>query len=169
MSSTCVLSVTEPVLGLNSASFSRMVFNEILEGRVYMKKILIAAVAVAAAGALYAKPPAAPRPEAPAVKIEKLAAATAIADREPVAEAVVFPADTARIYIWTRISAKKAPFTIRHVYYYEGKKTAEAALTVNSTYYRVWSVKAVKPGSWKVDVTDEAGAVLASLDFAVTP
>lgn len=131
-----------------------------------MRIFLLISFLAASAGAAQ---PKAPAPETPAIKVERLAAATGIADRDPAGEALVFPAGTPRVYIWTRISAKKAPVKIRHVYYLEGKKAAEAELAVNSTYYRCWSVKAVKPGRWKVDVTDEAGAVLSSIDFSVMP
>lgn len=134
-----------------------------------MKKFVLAsAVALAAACAVYAQAPATEQPTAPAIKVEKILAATGVENRVPVGEAVTFGKAVERVYVWTRITAERTPVKIKHVYYFEGKKAGEIELMVNSSPYRVWSNKSVRPGSWKVEVTDEAGAVLASLEFTVT-
>lgn len=143
-----------------------------------MKKYLIvSAIIAAAACAVYAQAPAAApaatpaaTPEAvkaaPAIKVEKIVVAAGVENREPVGEAATFAAG--KVYTWTKISAETTPVTIKHVYYHEGKMVREIELKVNSSPYRVWSWKNVTPGSWKVEVTDEAGAVLAASEFTVT-
>ncbi len=134
-----------------------------------MKKYLITVAVIAtAACALYAQTPQAQQPEAPGITVEKITAAASVENREPVGESAVFPKGTVRVYVWTRIAALSAPVKIKHIYYYEGNKAAEVELAVNSSPYRVWSNKSVRPGNWKVDVTDEAGTVLATLDFSVS-
>jgi hypothetical protein len=134
-----------------------------------MKKCLaILTVVTATACALYAQTPQAQQPAPNDVTVERIVAATSVENREPVGETAVFPKETARVYIWTKIAAATAPVKIKHVYYYEGKKVAEVELAVNSSPYRVWSNKSVRPGSWKVEVTDEAGTVLTTLEFSVT-
>ena len=137
-----------------------------------MKKYLIvAAIIAAAACAVYAQAPAA-APEAakaaPAIKVEKIVVAAGVENREPVGEAATFDKSAGKVFTWTRISAEATPATIKHVYYHEGKMVREIELKVSSSPYRVWSWKNVTPGSWKVEVTDEAGAVLASSEFTVT-
>ena len=80
---------------------------------------------------------------------------------------MAFAKDTTRVYTWTKITAEQPPVKIKHVYYAGGKQVGEVELTVNSSPYRVWSSKAVWPGSWKVEATDEAGNVLATVEFTV--
>lgn len=134
-----------------------------------MKKyILMSALVTAAACALYAQAePAVEKAESP-VKVEKIVTAAAVEKKEPVSETAAFAMGTPRVYTWTKITAEGTPVKIKHVYYAEGKKVSEVELSVNSSPYRVWSSKAVWPGSWKVEVTDESGAVLSSLDFSVS-
>lgn len=134
-----------------------------------MKKyILMSALVTAAACALYAQAePAAEKTESP-VKVEKIVTAAAVDKKEPVDETVAFALGTPRVYTWTKITAEGTPVNIKHVYYAGDKKVSEVELSVNSSPYRVWSSKAVWPGNWKVEVTDENGAVLASHDFSVS-
>ena len=141
-----------------------------------MKKyLLVSAIIAAAACAVYAQTPAAApaaAPEAakaaPAIKVEKITVATGVENREPVGEAAAFDSTAGKVFTWTKISAETTPVTIKHVYYREGKMVREIELKVNSSPYRVWSWKNVTPGSWKVEVTDEAGTVLATSEFTVT-
>jgi hypothetical protein len=133
-----------------------------------MKRLLImSAVAGLIASVVQAQAPQEGQPAGSGIKVEKIVAAVSVEKREPVGETSSFPAGTARVYIWTRITAQTAPVRIKHVYYHEDKKAAEVELAVNSSPYRVWSNKAVRPGSWKVEVTDETGVVLSSLTFSV--
>lgn len=133
-----------------------------------MKKYIAAMAVVAGVScALYAQAPAQEKPAAPAVKVEKIVTAAGVENREPVGESSAFAAGTERIYTWTKISAAQPPVKIKHVYYLNDKKVSEFELAVNGSPYRVWSWKNVRPGSWKVEVVDEAGAVLASVVFTV--
>ncbi len=137
-----------------------------------MKKHLLASALVAAAAcALFAQTPPEGGPAAqaaPEIKVEKIAACAGVSGREPSGEASSFDASAGRVYVWTRIAAEKPPVKIKHVYYLDGVRQAEVELAVNGSPYRVWSSKAVRPGSWKVEVTDEAGAVLSTVEFTVT-
>ncbi len=134
-----------------------------------MKKYIIAA-AITAAGvcALYAQTAPAAEKAAPAVKVEKIVTAASVVNREPVNEASAFDNATAQVYTWTKITAQQVPAKIKHVYYFNGEKVREIELTISSSPYRVWSAKNVRPGKWKVEVTDEAGTVLAATEFTVS-
>ena len=136
-----------------------------------MKKYLIASmIAAAAACPLYAQ--TAPMEEkmekVAAIKVEKIVTATGVENREPVGEAVSFDKTAGKVYTWTRITAEQVPARIKHVYYADNKKVFELELNINASPYRVWSNKTVWPGNWKVEVTDEAGTVLASIEFTVS-
>ena len=157
-----------------------------------MKKYILISALLAASGALYAqtgttaqpaaKPEAqgaapaaakagqqAQKPAAPELKVDKLVIASSVENRTPQGEAATFPGDTKNVFAWTRITAESVPAKIKHVYYADGKKVAEVELAINGSPYRVWSSKLVKPGNWKVEIQDEAGTVLASSEFTVTP
>jgi len=102
-----------------------------------------------------------------AFKVEKIVMATSVDNHEPVGENTEFAASAGNLYCWTKITASTTPATIKHVWYSGEKKVFEQSLDLKFASTRTWSSKAVKPGTWKVDVTDESGAVLSSVAFTV--
>ncbi|MDO8805100.1 MAG: DUF2914 domain-containing protein [Elusimicrobiota bacterium] len=131
------------------------------------KNLLISAILAATACAAYAQTAPEEQKAAPAIKVEKIVTAASVENREPVGETSTFDSTTTQVYTWTKITSEQVPAAIKHVYYHNDKLVREITLSVNSSPYRVWSVKNVTPGNWKVDVTDEAGTVLASATFTV--
>jgi hypothetical protein len=101
------------------------------------------------------------------IKVEKIVAATSVDNHEPVGENKEFAASVGTVCIWTKITAKNVPATIKHAWYLGDKKVFEQSLDLKFASTRTWSSKSVKPGTWKVDVTDDAGAVLSSVSFTV--
>jgi hypothetical protein len=101
------------------------------------------------------------------LKVEKTVIATAVENREPVGENTAFAGSVGTLYCWTKVTAKTTPATIKHVWYFGDKKVFEKTLEIKYPSTRTWSAKAVKAGDWRVDVTDEAGAVLSSASFTV--
>jgi hypothetical protein len=101
------------------------------------------------------------------LKVEKAVAATSVENREPVGESKEFEAAVGTVYCWTKIAAQTTPTTIKHVWYAGDQKVFEKALEIKYPSTRTWSAKSVKAGNWRVDVTDDAGAVLISVSFAV--
>ena len=101
------------------------------------------------------------------LKVEKGVAATSVEDREPVGENKEFDASVGRVYCWTKIAAQTTPATIKHVWYLGDKKVFEKALEIKYPSTRTWTSKAVEAGDWRVDITDDAGAVLSSVSFKV--
>ncbi|MBI4803109.1 MAG: DUF2914 domain-containing protein [Elusimicrobia bacterium] len=136
-----------------------------------MKKLFIATLLAAVSGYLYAQTPAAETKAAPAplsgIKVEKIVTAYGVEKKEPVNETSAFDKDTAKVYTWTKITAATTPARIKHVYYLNEKKAAEVELQIGGSPWRVWSAKIVRPGSWKVEVTDENDAVLSTIVFTV--
>ena len=101
------------------------------------------------------------------IKVEKIVAATSVDNHEPVGENTEFDASVGTVYCWTKVTATTVPATIKHVWYFGDKKVFEQSLDLTYASTRTWSSKSVKSGSWKVDVTDDAGAVLSSVSFTV--
>ncbi len=134
-----------------------------------MKKyILASAIVASAACVLCAQTAPAEQKAAPAIKVEKMVTAASVENREPVNEASAFDKSAGKVYTWTRVTAETVPAKIKHIYYADGKKTAEVELEVKASPYRVWSSKTVWPGSWKVEAVDEAGTVLSTVEFTVS-
>lgn len=101
------------------------------------------------------------------IRVEKIVAATSVDNHEPVGENKEFAASVGTVYCWTKVSSKAVPAAIKHVWYLGDKKVFEHSLDLKFNSTRTWSSKSVRPGSWRVDVTDEAGMVLASTNFSV--
>ena len=101
------------------------------------------------------------------IKIEKIVAATSVNGLEPVGENREFESSVGAVYCWTKVSTKTVPATIVDVWYLGDKKVFEYPLDLKFASTRTWSSKSVKPGTWKVDVTDDAGTVLSSINFTV--
>jgi hypothetical protein len=99
--------------------------------------------------------------------VEKIVIATSVDNHEPVGENKEFEASVGTVYCWTKVTAKTVPATIKHVWYLGDKKVFEQSLDLKFASTRTWSNKSVKSGSWKVDVTDDAGTVLSSVNFTV--
>lgn len=83
-------------------------------------------------------------------------------------EATSFDAGVGQVYLLTQVKASSVPTTLKHVWSVAGQGNAEVPLTVKGSPWKTWSYRTVWPGDWKVEVQDEAGAVLQSLAFTVT-
>ena len=101
------------------------------------------------------------------LKVEKAVAATSVENREPVGVAKEFNASVGQVSCWTEVLAETVPAKIKHVWYFDNQQVYEISLDVNYPRTRTWSTKTIKPGSWRVDVTDETGTVLTSVSFTV--
>jgi dihydroxyacetone kinase len=101
------------------------------------------------------------------LKVEKAVAATSVENREPVGESKEFEATVGTVWCWTKITAQTTPATIKHVWYVGEQKVFEKALEIKYPATRTWSAKTIKAGNWRVDISDDAGTVLASVSFVV--
>ena len=99
--------------------------------------------------------------------VKKIVVATSVQDREPVGENTEFPASVGTLSCWTKVAAKTLPSTVKHVWYIGDKKVFELSLDIKYPSTNTWSTVSVRPGTWKVVVTDAAGAELSSVSFSV--
>lgn len=134
-----------------------------------MKKIIMSSAVMGLSfvwAAVFAQIQGVDKPQGPSV--EKMAICTGVEAMEPVGEGKEFDSSVGRLYCWTKIAAKNLPYSVKHVWYLDGKKTGEVSLAVKSNPFRTWSSKSVVPGNWKVEVLcGETGKILAAADFSV--
>ena len=132
-----------------------------------MKKLLSILVCVLLIPSFVAAQEKPKEAAAPGLKVDKAVAATSVDNHEPVGENKEFEASVGTVYCWSKIVAQTTPATVKHVWYTGDKKVFEKALEIKFPSTRTWSSKAVTSGSWRVDITDEAGTVLSSVSFTV--
>jgi Protein of unknown function (DUF2914) len=105
--------------------------------------------------------------EAAGLKVEKAVAATGVEEHEPAGEATEFDASAGKVYCWSKILADTPPATIKHVWYVDDQQVFEITLDIKYPSTRTWSVKTIWAGTWRVEITDEAGKVLSVVGFTV--
>lgn len=93
-----------------------------------------------------------------------------IVDRRPVGESATFR-EGSEVTCFNHLGNPGGiRRTVRHVWLHEGKRKSSIKLSVKGKKWRTWSSLPVYgPGSWRVDIVDEAGHVLKSLPFTVSP
>ena len=102
--------------------------------------------------------------------VESAKIASGVQSLNPVGVGDRFSKDIGRLYLWSRI-INGANTTISHIWYYKRSKIAEVKLDISSNRFRTYSSKGISPslvGDWRVDIVDETGVVLESLNFVVT-
>ena len=75
------------------------------------------------------------------------------------------------VWTWMNVLSEKPPQELSHIYYLNGKRFCRVILPVPYSRTRTWSkVTLKKPtyaGSWRVDVVNNSGQVIARTDFTV--
>jgi hypothetical protein len=105
------------------------------------------------------------------ITILKSVACKSVENRQPVAEAAVFPPNVGRVYLYTHIRhASGSEASVLHVWNHNGKKMATVTLPVKAANWRTYSSKTINPsllGEWRVDVATTKGEVIKSVTFRV--
>ncbi len=77
-------------------------------------------------------------------------------------------AETKKLYGWTLITGGKGAFTVNHTWLKNGKQVFKHTINVKGSRYPTWSfLRSVSKGSYKLEVSDEAGKVFATGEFTV--
>ncbi|MBI3550540.1 MAG: DUF2914 domain-containing protein [Elusimicrobia bacterium] len=123
----------------------------------------------AAPGAPVAEPAAVEKAKPPELpfEVDKLAFATEVSSMTPVAPTDAFDSGTRSVFFWNRLLVKHPPVQVRHVWYHGDEKVADYPLTLRYNRTRIWTSKRVKPGQWRVDITDGQGNPIATGSFIV--
>lgn len=104
------------------------------------------------------------------LKIERIAIAVAVEDRQPIGVSDVFADTVGALYCFTEIRGMGETTTVSQVWYYGEKRMAEVKLTVRGYRWRTWSTKVMQvewTGDWRVDVVSEDGKILKSKRFRI--
>ncbi|MGE5190616.1 MAG: DUF2914 domain-containing protein [Gemmatimonadota bacterium] len=102
--------------------------------------------------------------------VDEAVVCTSVADRRPEGVATSFPADVGTVFAFTKVVGGGEGSSVTHRWIRGDRTVAEVRLDVKGSPWRVWSSKKIAPawsGPWKVEVLDDAGGVLKTVEFAV--
>lgn len=103
-------------------------------------------------------------------KVNRIAIATGIENREPVNVNDTFKNDVNKLYCFSEIATDTVPTKVVHIWLYKDNIIAEIPLNVNSGKWRTYSSKNIIGtwiGDWKVEVYSEQGKLIDSIQFAI--
>ena len=92
--------------------------------------------------------------------------------RKPFGKNDSFKWSTDRVYIWNSIKCDSHLSSIRHIYYFAGKKVSDIVLDIRSPTWKTWSYKSIADksfiGPWRVDITTADGELLKRVYFEIS-
>lgn len=90
-----------------------------------------------------------------------------VVEREPQGVGDQLPPGTTDVFAFARLNYVGAQTAITYVWSQDGKEVRRQPQTVqNSTGWRSYAAfRGLKPGKWRVELLDEAGAVIADREF----
>ena len=105
------------------------------------------------------------------LRINSIAMATAIIDREPEGSATNFSTDIGQLFCHTSVYNQANNNKIFHNWRLNGKVFFSHSIDLGKSYaWRCWSQITVRPqmaGDWSVIVTDSLGNLLESIEFTI--
>jgi len=106
------------------------------------------------------------------IRIEEIISCSSVNDKQysrPKSKFSLAQDDTPKV--WMKVIAENPPFTLTHVYYFNGRKYCEVPLAIRYHQMRTWSSVTLRSpdhiGKWRVEVIDDSGAKLDQIEFAV--
>ena len=102
------------------------------------------------------------------IRVTDLVLARRIEDREPLGVGEAFVMDDKEVYAFARVSNTGPRTEVSFRWYLNDTFVGAAEMTVGtSPGWRTWSVAPLDPGTWRVEVADQDGYVLAQRTFEV--
>lgn len=106
------------------------------------------------------------------LKVTEVAVTTKVSKGKPIDSVHRISHRTVKaLYFFTRtVTSAKGGTTLRHVWSRDGQVVKEADLQIKARHWRSYSTLPVNAGSvgqWRVELQDETGAVLKTLEFKV--
>ncbi|MDH3701329.1 MAG: DUF2914 domain-containing protein [Alphaproteobacteria bacterium] len=109
-------------------------------------------------------------PASAEMAVSELVLTTGVVDREPAdaKETIAAMNGEGKAYIFARIKNTGETANLSFIWHYAGDERARKTVNIGtSSGWRTWSNSAVGPGTWRVDLVDDAGTVLAQKTFNV--
>ncbi|WP_428269765.1 DUF2914 domain-containing protein [Haliangium sp.] len=104
-------------------------------------------------------------------RLNDMAVATAVTDRQPDGAGDRFPAGTDKLMCWTSVQNLGEPTQVKHTWRHGDRVVSELTLSVGkSRRWRSWSQQRIPEkltGTWSCEVTDAAGARLGMATVTV--
>jgi hypothetical protein len=104
------------------------------------------------------------------VRISKSAICLRVEARAPVDIGTSFRPDVGQLFAYTQVEGVTQPTRITHVWYHGDREIYRRDLEIQESGWRTWTGKRIDPswtGPWKVEVLDENGGPLTTLEFAI--
>lgn len=106
------------------------------------------------------------------IEVLKVAVCSDVKNKVPYGVSNSFQWSVGRVCIWNLIKSGTSPSSIRHIYYFEGKKVGDILLDIRPPLWRTWSYKTIFDkrliGQWRVDITSVEGELLQRVHFEVS-
>ncbi len=109
----------------------------------------------------------APAAASPSFSVDSIAIAANIESRVPLGIGSEFPWDVGRVFCWIRISSTHAPVPVKFLWYKNDEMVLEWPYSLLSESGRLWGMKAVSTGKWKVEIVDGAKNIAKTVKFEV--
>jgi hypothetical protein len=103
----------------------------------------------------------------PSFLVDSIAIAGNIESRVPVGVASEFPWDVGRVFCWVRISSSHAPVPVKFLWYKNDEMVLEWPYSLISESGRLWGMKAVATGKWRVEIVDASKNIVKTASFEV--
>jgi hypothetical protein len=103
-------------------------------------------------------------------RIARSAICLRVEEREPVDTGTSFRPDVGQLFAYTQVEGVTRPTRITHVWYHGHNEIYRRDLDIQDTGWRTWTSKKIDPswtGPWRVEVLDENGGPLATLEFTI--
>ena len=106
----------------------------------------------------------------PGFTIERMVMCAGIVDREPVAIADTFAADTEKVFCFLEAGNIDADTMVSFVWYFADREMARVSLPLEKgKRWRTYASKKIAglKGDWKVELQDSSGIILHTVSFQV--
>ena len=104
------------------------------------------------------------------LSVEAAVIATGVENLTPMGVAEKFPANTGRLYCYSKIIGGGEGSFIKHIWYYGDKKVDEIILSIKSSSFRTYSYKTISSdwtGKWKVEIVADDETILKTIEFVI--
>jgi hypothetical protein len=108
--------------------------------------------------------------EGSGVRLSRSAICRQVEARAPVGEGKAFGTDVGELSAYTQVEGVTQPTRITHVWYHGDKEMYRRTIEIPQNGWRLWTSKKIAPswtGPWKVEVLDEGGRTLTTLEFTI--